>query len=188
MANVQADEEIMKAVADVKLGKYEAFEIIRSKYSPLSESMVQSFEKSGSGVHGDLSDEADRALLKAVLSYNCENTDVTFGLYAKICIRNALISARRAKLSRENRENRKRERAVDTSFKKYRVRAFAGLDAEAIMEKMHSVLSGYEYRVLEEYAKGKSVAQIAKELCKNERSVNNALYRIRHKAKMLQSD
>lgn len=188
MARKQLDEEIKSAIDGVKNGRHELFEVIRLTYAPLVDSMVQSFEKSGAGNSGDLTDEAVRALLKAVLSFDIDNGDVSFGLYAKICIRNALISARRAKLSREKREAVKQARLPEEEKRGRNVgRIFEGLDKDAIMQKMHSVLSSYEYRVLEEYISGKSAAQIAEEMDRKEKSVNNALYRIRSKARGLRS-
>ena len=188
MAKRQVDEEIKNAIDGVKNGRHELFEVIRLTYAPLVESMVQSFEKSGAGNSGDLTEEAVRALLKAVLSYDVDNQEVTFGLYAKICMRNALISARRSKLSRERRENRKKAQFMPEEAKSIQAnRFFEGLDKDAIMHKMHSVLSSYEYRVLDQYSRGKTAAQIAKELGREEKSVNNALYRIRSKARKLRS-
>lgn len=184
MAIKQTDKEINKAIIGVKSGRHEDFDVIRLTYSPLIENMAQSFEKSGAGNQGDLYDEAVRALLKAVLTYDIDSEKVTFGLYAKICIRNALISVRRAKLTREKREARSAA-AVKKNVGRRKDNVFSAMDADAIMEKMQSVLSPYEYRVLKEYITGVSVSSIAKLFEKSEKSVNNALYRIRRKAKSL---
>lgn len=175
-------QDIKNAILGVKNGRYECFDVIRSKYEPLIVGMAQSFEKSGAGSTGDLSEEAERALLKAVLSFDETKDGITFGLYAKICIRNALISVRRARLSRDKRErSRKAERRVRLERRGKTV--FEGLDAAEIMDFMKSLLSPYEYFVLSEYMRGNSIGEIADGTGRSERSVNNALYRIRRKAK-----
>lgn len=178
------DEEIQNAIDGVKNGRHEDFEVIRLTYLPLIESTIRSFEESGAGNQSDLYDEAVRALLRAVLAFDASGKNITFGLYAKICIRNALISVRRAKLTREKREMRSTKKSEE---KKHRRddSVFSGMTAEEIMSKMQSVLSPYEYRVLRKYISGAAAAEIAKALSKSERSVNNALYRIRRKAKVM---
>lgn len=175
-------DEIRNAVVGVKNGRNEDLELIRASYAPLVESMVLSFEKSGAGSRSDLLDEAYRALLKAVISFDDKKRGISFGLYAKICIRNALISYRRATLSRERKEKRTAEKVrSDSSNRKNPV--FSGLDTDEIMDKMKKELSAYEFRVLKSYADGSSISRIAEETGRGERSVNNALYRIRRKAK-----
>ena len=50
-----------------------------------------------------------------------------------------------------------------------------------ILEKINTLLSRYEHRVLELYLNGQSYGQIAEELGKSEKSVDNAIQRIRKK-------
>lgn len=185
MAEKYDSDEIINAVVGVKNGRNEDFELIRVNYLPLVESMVQSFEKSGAGSRSDLTDEANRALLKAVISFDDKKRGISFGLYAKICIRNALISYRRASLSRERREKRSAE-STKRATASQKNPVFSGLDTDEIMERMKKELSAYEFSVLKSYADGNSISAIAEKTGRGERSVNNALYRIRRKAKNME--
>lgn len=171
----QTLEEILLGIRN---GRHEDFDALRRKYAPLIASTAASFEQSGGGSRVDLTEEAESALLRAALSYDIDNCKVSFGLYAKICIRNALVSFRRAKLSRERRE----KSSADAESRKRRRRTeLDGVDADEILERIGGELSDYERAVLLKYTDGNSAAQTAAELGTSERSVNNALYRARRK-------
>lgn len=162
----------------IKHGRHEDFDALRGKYAPLLTGSVLSFEQSGSGSRVDLTEEAESALLRAALSYDTDKCGVSFGLYAKICIRNALVSFRRAKLSRERRE----KRTADATARGRRRRAeLDGAEVNEVLERIGGELSDYEKTVLLRYMDGNSAAQTAAELDTDERSVNNALYRARRK-------
>ena len=157
----------------IKNGRHEDFDVLRGMYSPLIDSMAASFEASGAGSRA--------ALLRAALSYDEEKKDVTFGLYAKVCVRNALVSVRRAKLSRERRSSAANRTAARRSARKR-----MPVDADAadeIIERMSTELSAYEKSVLREYIAGADIRQIAEKLGKSTRSINNCLYRARRKLK-----
>ncbi|MGM9634835.1 MAG: sigma-70 family RNA polymerase sigma factor [Candidatus Avispirillum sp.] len=171
----QTLEEILLGIRN---GRHEDFDALRRKYAPLISSTAASFEQSGGGSRVDLTEEAESALLRAALSYDIDNCNVSFGLYAKICIRNALVSFRRAKLSRERRE---KSSADAESRKRRRKTELDGVDADEILERIGGELSDYERAVLLKYTDGNSAAQTAAELGTSERSVNNALYRARRK-------
>ena len=177
------EQDVFDLIAGVKCGRHEDFEKLKAKYSPLINDMVNSFEESGAGTKSDLLEDAQRALLKAAISFDETKKGITFGLYAKICIRNALISQKRAAVARQRKELR-----VDKAQTVPRARAiaaFGGLEAEEILERIESVLSDYEKAVLKEYFGGRSAKEAAEALGTDEKSVNNAVYRIRSKAKRL---
>ena len=155
--------------------------MLRGMYSPLIDSMAASFEASGAGSRAELEQEAESALLRAALSYDEEKKDITFGLYAKVCVRNALVSVRRAKLSRERRSS-----AANRSAARRTMRKRMPVDADAadeIIERMSTELSVYERSVLREYIAGTDIRQIAEKFGKSTRSINNCLYRARRKLK-----
>ena len=96
-------------------------------------------------------------------------------------MRNALVSVRRAKLSRERRGN-----AAGRSAARRSLRKRMPVDADAadeIIERMSTELSAYEKSVLREYIAGADIRQIAEKLGKSTRSINNCLYRARRKLK-----
>ena len=177
------DQELLEMISGVKAGRNENFELLKSRYKPLLNDMAKSFEGSGAGSKDDLLEEAESALLKAAISFDIEKEGITFGLYAKICVRNALISARRRSAAKKRREA---GGAKKQEFKRARVlESFGNMSADEILGRIESSLSPYERRVFEVYFSGRSAKETAEILSSSERSVNNAVYRIRTKAKGL---
>lgn len=170
-------------IVGIKSARHEDFDVLKVRYSPLINDMVESFSQSGAGSRDDLREEAQRALLKAALSFDLEKDGITFGLYAKICIRNALISVKRTKAANERRKNRVYTKSRERK-RKGRI-SFGELDPDEILTKIENTLSPYEMMVFKEYFSGRSAKETAEFLGTDERSVNNAVYRIRAKSKML---
>lgn len=172
-------------------GDQDAFNRMTELYTPLIRSMSARFVASLSAQNDaglidvqDLEQEARLALFRAVAAYNRQQRNVSFGLYAKICIRNALISQLRRAKSRRAREAREREhvsrgREVGIPF------ALAETDVGDLESRIRSVLSPYENRIFEQYVSGRSVRDIAASEGKTEKSVSNAVYRVRVKIKGL---
>ncbi len=177
------DQELLELISGIKSGRNENFELLKSRYKPLLSDMASSFESSGAGSKDDLFEEAERALLKAAISFDLDKVGITFGLYAKICIRNALISAKRARDAKKRREDRIAKRQ---EFKRAQVLdSFGGLSADEILKRIETSLSDYEKLVFKEYFSDRSARETALLLGTDEKSVNNAVYRIRQKAKSL---
>jgi len=117
------------------------------------------------------------------LSYNMEQHEVEFGLFAKICISNALISQLRVlkkrqyeRLSGTSDEELFVHDSTDPSLK-----VLEQENLKALYSKIKSVLSDYEYRIWQLYMSGKTAKDIGNIVGRDERSVNNAIYRIRKK-------
>jgi RNA polymerase sporulation-specific sigma factor len=164
-------------------GDESAFETLLEAYEPLIDTVSRSFAKEtdDSESHEDLRQEACIAFYKAVQTYDSTQAEVSFGLYAKLCVRNRLISYTRKLRRRESvlplEERIKTEEDVT-----------AGVVAEeAYMElyrRIEAVLSPYENHVWWLYLSGQTTGAIAAELGKDERSVQNAIYRIRKKLRV----
>ena len=77
-------------ISRTKAGETDAFDKIAEQYRPLIEGCVCYFY--GTIDFEELEQEALIALYKAACTYDSGNTNVSFGLYAKICINNSLIS------------------------------------------------------------------------------------------------
>lgn len=125
------------------------------------------------------------ALYRAAVTYDTDQTDVTFGLYAKTCIRNALISLLRKFRRAPKLVSDKRTPAALSD-------PLSGIisdeNAEALLKKLSGVLSDYEYKMLMLYADGKTPRRIAQETGQSAKSVSNALFRARTKLKELYED
>ncbi len=175
----------------------DAFEVLCVRYDNLLNSMVRRFAPSLGIREGGVSEvleigveelrqDAAMALYRAAQTYVPEEDgkggDVSFGLYAKICIRNAMISQvrryrRRMKQAEKRGDGREREnilRPVETEAL-----------AEEALRQIGEKLSPYERRILPLYMEGKPPRQIAKTLGRTEKSVSNGIYRIKAKLREL---
>ncbi|MBE6615160.1 MAG: sigma-70 family RNA polymerase sigma factor [Ruminococcaceae bacterium] len=172
-----------------------AFEKLCERYANLLDSAVRQFAPSmgiGSDSASDLlgigreelRQDAAVALYKAACSYIPEEAgkggDVSFGLYAKICIRNAMITQVR-------RYNRMKKHAA-----KHRntVQSETGMsDGQVLNEEtvrlIQEKLSPYEKQILPLYLDGKPPREIAGMVGHTEKSVSNGIYRIKSKIRKI---
>lgn len=166
-------------------------------YRPLIGAYVKRFSLSPFAEESELEQEAHIALYRAALTYE-ENRHTTFGLYAGICIRNRLISC----LRREEAAHGMRDAhsagedgktARQRSALSYPVSNGGDSDpgetlAERDMfreafDRFLASLTVFERRVFTPYIRGASYKEIAARLSVSEKSVDNAVYRIRVKLK-----
>lgn len=171
-----SDVEPTELIRKIQNGDHFAFDSLCGVYEPLLRSMTASaderYRQYGSE-YEDLKQEATLALYKAAMSYHTEQSDVTFGLFAKICIRNRLISAGRRLIRQHEAKYASVQKELDR-------RTSAGSPTISWTPDL-SALSRYELRVYDLYIKGFSYARIAEVLGKEEKSIDNAIYRIRRK-------
>ena len=191
------DYNVSDLIKKVKNGDDVAFERLAEVYAPVVEkiagSVLRTVERqslsTGGEIGEDLRQEARFALYRAAMSYDPEGDgqSVTFGLYAKICVKNALISELRRMKAAKRRLDRmmKRELTDRESVCDNTTEVFDRIQVASLMKKSEDLLSGYEKRVLMCLAEGKNVTIIASELGKTNKSVSNALYRIKSKLREL---
>ena len=189
-------EQIISLIASAQNGSDEAFRELQSKYSPLIESQVRKYttEYMSEQDREDLRQEAIVSFFCAVSNYDCSEENVEFGLYAKICIGNGLItfirSYNRTKrcdiipfdavggmVSGADEASDPAKQIVDEE------------NAQMLIRKIQSNLSEYEASVWWLYTSGYSAKDIAKRLKRDDaRSIENAIYRIRKKLRRVLSD
>lgn len=176
-----------KELDAVKNGDKKAFDGLYERFSPLikketadavarSEELREHYE--------ELLQESLIALYDAAMSF-AEGKSVTFGLYAKICIHNRIVSYVR-KIKAQKRRAEKAASVAEGQQKKSEAPEvlLELLERNGELKKFLSEnLSGYEKKVLSLYLGKKSYAQIAKALGKEEKSVDNALFRVKSKIK-----
>lgn len=192
------ENDLKILLEQIRSGEETSFAALTEQYRGMTEAAVKRFapsfgigEADADGMYGedDLRQEAMVALYRAALSYDTaeKGKDVSFGLYAKICINNALISALRKykseKKKREAAKNKSRSAAKNNPgpFEMIVSRE----DAASLLEKIREQLSGLERQVFDYYIVGKSAGEIAERLGRSEKSVSNALYRMKVKVKGL---
>lgn len=182
----------------IKNGDEGAFSSLAEKYAGITEKAVRRFAPSFGITDGasdsiveldDLRQCAYMALYRAASSYRSdeEGKAVSFGLYAKICVNNALISELRHYESEKRRAARVRKSSDGARRRENDplTELVSSENASALAAHIDSVLSPYEKEVFDAYISGKSVREIAEGFGKSEKSISNALYRMKAKIKGL---
>ena len=162
-----------------------AFEALLQRYEPLIQSLVQRFSDDPliGRFREDLRQEATVVFYHSILAYDTDQTEVEFGLYAKICMSNALVSQQRklkkraieplADTERDHFFIHESEDPSESLLEQERV--------EALCLVIRDNLSTFEYRVWQYYMSGRTAKEIGALMGKEERSISNAIYRIRKK-------
>lgn len=181
---VYADSAQRELILRAQRGEQEACGILRCQYAPLITSVIKQFSMSCHTEQEkcDLADELDAVFLNALSSYDTTQEEVSFGLYAKVCLHHGAVSElrhlevlRRLKVVPLTVEHMFTDRedvaagvAADDSFNRLR-------------RSIQETLSEYEQQVWWAYVAGEPIRRIATRLGKEEKSIYNAIYRIRCK-------
>lgn len=191
---MESREDIIFQIHKAREGSLDALDFLKNKYHPLIESQVSRAyaDYMSNQDREDLYEEAVSAFVNAVCNYNCDESQVEFGLYAKVCISNRLITFIRKYnsggargvasldeisqfISEEGQTDPLQQVIEDEKIK-------------ALVDRIQSNLSAYEASVWWLYTSGLSAKAIAEKVGSDVRSVNNAIYRIRKKLRQLLSD
>ncbi len=179
----RANPAVRELVLQAQAGSGEALKTLRGRYRPLMDAAVARF---GSAEltrqeHVDLCEEAERIFLSTVTSYDTDQDAVDFGLYAKICLSNGLISEWRRMEARRRRAPLPLPEEMTAAAEDPAARIVEEERFRALCRTVRRHLSDFENRVWWQYVTGVSVADIACDLGCDERAVHNAVYRIRRK-------
>lgn len=185
--------QVIDLIKRAQNGSEDAFSELKSIYKPLIESRISQntlYEMTSQDVE-DLRQEALVQFCNAVCNFDTSIEGVEFGLYAKICIENRLVSYIRS----YKRRQKKRVCSLDGDIEQmseYVDPVQDMIDREslaALVGLIQGSLSEYESRVWWLYVSGMSVSDIAKRLGVSEaKSVTNAIYRIRKKLRSIIGD
>lgn len=151
----------------------EAFDQLVTRYTPMMRKVVSTY-LSPPYDFGELFSEACVALHVAAGRFDINQNEVTFGLYARICVRNRIVDLLRL------RDHTISEQDVE--------QIYDDVDPEGELVKRETVdrilssakdlLSEYEYRVLLLHIQGYKTAAIADMLSRSAKSVDNAKARL----------
>ena len=181
-------EKVKELILQAQDGEDSAFIALKDIYRPLIESSSRKFilDTMTQQDSEDIFQEALVHFCNSVCSYNCESEGIEFGLYAKICIENGLVSFIRM----YNRQNRLRAVSLE---ERGDLLPQVGADVLSsviereqtamLVRKINKQLSPLENKVWWRYVSGASVSSIAQEIGIDRKSVSNAIYRIRKKLK-----
>ena len=160
----------------VREGDDSSFSELAEKYQPMMRSVALHFCSFSLGID-ELMAEAVVALHRAAMSYDVGQVDVSFGLYARICVYNKL-----ADLSSKQSSRAKVSEDVDVERIAVSESAQSRLERQETARMLKScaseVLSDYEHQVFDLCLAGYKTAEIAKILSKTPKSVENAKSRM----------
>ena len=183
-------DEILNLIESAKLGDDASFGVLLNKY----ESLLLSLSKKYSDMcpeplreDEDFLQEAKIAFFRAIQTYNVEK-NITFGAYAKTCIRNKLISCIRTMTSKKRKKSLKNE--DKSSYRDVAQESVVFKEQKEIIYSLaQNNLSQYERKIFGMYLSGCRAKEISKKIGKDEKSVNNAIYRIKSKlSRLAESD
>lgn len=181
---VEIDENLsdIDIVNLVKTGNFEPIGVLINRYYPTIVSYVNQF--CPEELKEDAVQEATFALYSAIKGYDSQKS--SFSTFAGICIKRSVISSLKS-------HNRKKAVPSDLMWSIDDVEIadsnspekifFDRNDYETLTDSIKLELSSMEYKVLQLYISGYRYSVIAERLNITEKSVNNALSRIRKKLK-----
>lgn len=189
----KSDEEI---VAQAKSGDNRAQEYLISKYENFVKAKAKSYFLIGADKE-DIYQEGMIGLYKAIRDFNPEKS-TSFKAFAEICIIRQIITAIKTATRQKhiplNTYISLNKPIYEEESERTLLDVLAGLkitDPEELMiskeqieyieEKISKVLSGLELEVLTSYLDGKSYQEIAADLEKHSKSIDNALQRVKRK-------
>jgi len=189
----KSDEEI---VAQFKSGDNRAQEYLISKYENFVKAKAKSYFLIGADKE-DIYQEGMIGLYKAIRDFNPEKS-TSFKAFAEICIIRQIITAIKTATRQKhiplNTYISLNKPIYEEESERTLLDVLAGIkitDPEELMiskeqieyieEKISKVLSGLELEVLTSYLDGKSYQEIACDLEKHSKSIDNALQRVKRK-------
>ena len=155
-----------------------------SRYTRLVRSCARPYFLAG-GDSEDLTQEGMLGLIKAVREFQADK-DTSFRTFAEICIRSRLYSALRS-AGREKHQVLNQSISLDTpdfDSNSYTSGTNELIDTEhtaALLSGVRKQLSEFEAKILGYYLNGLSCREIAQEVERPVKSVDNAVQRIRRK-------
>ncbi|MBQ9940653.1 MAG: sigma-70 family RNA polymerase sigma factor [Clostridia bacterium] len=183
-----SDKDLPELIDKTRHTDKESFKHILSLFSGMLHGILRSCGATADE-YDDLYQEAQVGLYKAVMTYNREHS--SFSTYAYICVQSSVLSFMRKTRSRGNIPTgliSSMSADLKGSVMSFITPETKLLDKESIsliVKKIGNSLSPFERKVLFLYLADKSYLEIAKELGKNKKSVDNAIQRIRKKLRYM---
>lgn len=182
----ESEKRLSALIQAAKNGDQQAFEELLDLYAPLIDSMARQFVNTLSMAFDreDLRQEAVLCFFHAMMHFDEQKTNMPFGAYAKMCIRNGLISYWRTHQKKGEQTVLLEDVMPDGTAEEVANPAQSLIERENFLSLYSLVcreLSEYENRIWWMYLSGRTAKEIAAQLEKDEKSVQNAIYRIRKK-------
>ena len=180
----------MELIRSVRAGDVVAFEELAKMYQPLIMAQVSHFISSGTsvipdGYRDDLYQEALLALYKAACSF-VDKDNISFGAYAKVCVRNGLLTVTKKLLRLYYADSEYKDALFvfedtedsGTSPEETVIAEERAMEIHSFIEEQ---LTEYERRVFSLHLSHHTYAEIAEITGRDVKSVANAILRVREK-------
>ena len=178
--SIYHDEELIRRL---HAGEETIADYLLEKYKPFVKSRSRALFLVG-GDREDLIQEGMIGLFKAIRDFNPEN-GAPFAAFAKLCVERQLYTAiesagrlKNAPLNAYISLSEESENLMDGGIEEAVIEKAS---YQQMYEKIQGYLSSMEKEVLELYLEGKDYTEIAKILGKTDKSIDNALQRIKGK-------
>ncbi|MBQ7346380.1 MAG: sigma-70 family RNA polymerase sigma factor [Clostridia bacterium] len=179
------DAELYELLKKIQNGDMGVFEHLLKQYERLIDAMTRRFSNAVSAADvDDLRQEATLALYRAAMRYDTAQSNVQFGLFAKMCIQNRLVSHLRKLKKQENVVLLEDDLLASESEDSENDPATHLIEEESYLtlsKQVRGALSEQENHIWWLYLSGRTAKEIAALIGKNEKSVQNSIYRIRRK-------
>lgn len=163
---------VSELILKVRGGCDEAFSELVHRYMPMLEKVVSGFV--GASLRRDEAlCEASVAFYKAAMTYDLSRSEVTFGLYSRICVYRKLCDlvgkdkGKEGLFSDLNVDDISVQSGVESAL-------LAKERMQSALSSIKSLLSEYEYEVFILHLEGYTTAAIAERLSQSAKSVDNA--------------
>lgn len=155
-----------------------AFDELVRRYTPMIKSVISKFSDA-SGDFDELFSEACVALHSAAVKYDVSQSNVTFGLYARICVDHRIVDFVRRRGAYSSISDVDIDELSSESSSESIESGIADRETvEILMRSARELLSEYEYKVLILHMQGYKTSAIAGLLGRTPKSVDNAKSRL----------
>lgn len=173
--DIKDKRPLAELITSAKDGDDRAFEELVNDYKPMIDAVIRRFSLDPR----DAFSEACMGFFRAVSSYELEKSEVTFGLYAKICVERAVIDMQR-------REARGALRLVDGEVDVDKIAVSGGMQSMLehreqtayFLSVAKETLSDFEFEVYRRWMIGYKTSEIASDLGVTAKAVDNAKNRM----------
>lgn len=180
MADLTNTNDPRSLVEEIQKGNRKAFTDLCEVYAPLIDRTCRKY--SVYIEEDELRQVCMIALYKAAVSFRTEQDKVTFGRFADVCMKNAVVSEmRRLRPTDALPED---ENAADVNGSPEDA-VIVRETLDELIQRMSSAFSKYERTVFVMYILGKTYSEIAGALGKSEASVGTAITRAKAKLRKL---
>lgn len=175
------DEELITLY---KNGDKSAERMLMERYKTVVRSIARHCTLGG-GETEDLVQEGMIGLFKAMTTF--DGKDATFSTYAHKCIKNSIIDAIKISLAKKYSALNESVPIIEENDELFSAerdpeqRLIFDEENSELKNKMNAVLSPFEYKVMQKYIEGSTLAEIAIETDRPYKAIDNAISRAKKK-------